>query len=392
MLKRIGTLQKTNRKDTISLMAVGDIMLGRKVGQCIISEGPGWVFERVRDYLTEADLVIGNLEAPITNADDAFLENAKVPLKAPKVAAKALAMANFKVMNLGNNHILDYGEEGLQDTLSCLRDYQIRYVGAGENLDEARRPLRLNVKGLKVSFFSYCSSYNAQLNAPGTAPFDVNRIHKDLLHAKKESHIVIVSLHHGVEYADYPTHGFIKLAHQVIDAGAKVVLGHHPHVLQGIEKYNQGIIAYSLGNFVFDLADKTIRKNAYRDCLLAKKYGMHFEMNDNRPSQSMILEILLGRLGIQEYKIHPVLIGDDFRPHFLLSEEGVELLKRIEELSRNIGNNKLLINQILKRVEADSIKIYLGDKGFTYYLRHLVRLRPRHIIMIFDMLKAKLPT
>jgi len=374
----------------VSLMAVGDVMLGREVGRRIEEEGAEWVFSEVKHLLEKADLVIGNLECPIIDDQNLPCSRAKVPLRASRESIKALQLGNFSIVTIGNNHILDFGEEGLSNTLKILNSNQIYYVGAGRNISEARRPLKLGIKGLRLGFLSYSSSYNANKATPGTAPLDPRSIKKDISELKKDSDIIIVSLHHGVEYADYPTPGFIKLARELIDSGARVVLGHHPHVLQGIEEYKNGIIAYSLGNFVFDLPDEKLRKSAYERCVLTQKYGVPFEANDTRVSESMILEIELGRDGLLSYKVHPIFIKPDFRPVRLDGVESNKLLQKIEYLSKNIGNRSLAINQVLKKLEADSLQDYLRDKSLSFYLRRLGKLKPSHVMMIPCLIRSKL--
>lgn len=375
---------------TVRIMAVGDIMLGRMVSDRILHESPEWLFADVSSLLQKADIVFGNLEAPISRAPDAFTAEEKIVLKAPMIAAEALAISNFKVLNLANNHILDCGPEGLKDTMNSLFRHQISHVGAGFNLDEARKPLVLEPNGIRISFLSYCSSFNATVNKAGTPPLNIPEIKKDIHKQRSNSDIIIVSLHHGVEYSNYPLPAFMKLGRAVIDAGADVILGHHPHVLQGIEDYRGKLIAYSLGNFVFDLADETIRQGAYRDCLLARRYGVRFEKDDNRVSESMILEFELGRDGLLNYKIHPIFIRPDFRPVPLDGIEGSKLLERMNDLSKNIGNDSLAMNQILGKLEADSVLDYLKNREITHYFRRLGKLRFNHLSLMAHVIKAKL--
>ena len=382
-------MEKIN-KNIISLIGVGDIMLGGKVSRRINEEGPEWIFPEVKQILNHADLAIGNLEAPIVEEQEQPSCHAQVPLGAPENTVNSLSIANFSIMNLVNNHIMDYGERVLINTMRVLENHQIRDVGAGLNENKARRPLKVNLKGLQLAFLSYCASNNVTASKSGTALLNMALIKKDVEAEKKDSDLIIVSLHHGVEYADYPTPDFIKLARRVIDSGAHVVLGHHPHVLQGIEKYKQGIIAYSFGNFVFDLADEKIRKAAYEECLLVRKYGIRFETDDNRVSQSMILEIRLNNDGLIDYKVHPIFKKSDFRPVPLNGVESDKLLQRIKNLSKNIGNHSLVINQVLRKLEADSLQDYLRDKSLFFYLRRLGKLRPSHVMMIPGLIRSRL--
>jgi hypothetical protein len=145
-----------------------------------------------------------------------------------------------------------------------------------------------------------------------------------------------------------------------------------------------------LGNFVFDLADEKIRKAAYEKCLLVRNYGIRFETDDNRVSQSMILEIKLNNDGLIDYKVHPIFIKSDFRPVPLNGVESDKLLQRIEGLSKNIGNNSLVISRVLRKLEADSLQSYLSDKTLFYYICNLRKLRPGHIGMVLNMVRAKM--
>lgn len=367
--------EKQNRVyggDVISFMAVGDIMLGRKVAVRLASEPSEWVFDNVRETLNKADLLIGNLECPILNEDPNHTSNAVVPLFVhAELAIPVLKSIDFTLLNIGNNHILDFGHQGLIDTIANLQENKLNYVGAGKDLNEARKPFKYTIKGVKFSFLSYCPSYNSTEVRSGTAPFNLKLIIEDIISEKTKTDIIVVSLHCGVEYSDYPTPNYIKQVRQIADAGANIILGHHPHVLQGIELYKGCIIAYSLGNFLFDSSDSEIKFNNYSNCLLAKEYNLHFPVEDNRNNESVIIEIVIHNKKVSGYKVHPVEIQSDFRPCILLGDDGNKIIARIETLSKNIGNMDLNLYKILKKLDSDMYWKYIFSLGLKPMLKKI---------------------
>lgn len=239
---------------TITLAAVGDVMLARDLVTLMDAYGPIYPYERVAALLGEADITIANLEGTLTDGGTPAAK--KYTFRAPRRHAAGLAQAGIDVVSLGNNHALDFGPEALQDTLAALDDVGIAYSGAGEDEEAARRPAILEVKGLRLAFLSYAATADAVTAAPGrpgVAWATVEAIGDDVRRAKDQADLVVVSLHAGVEYADEPSPNQRALAQAAAEAGAVLVLGHHPHVLQQWEFHGPTLVAYSLGNFVFDL-------------------------------------------------------------------------------------------------------------------------------------------
>ncbi len=240
--------------EELTVVAVGDIYLGGRVEPFIKELGPDYPFGPTRDILGVGDVVVGNLEGPLTVSDEVFVEKAFVLKASPDIAA-ALADAGFNVLTLANNHIMDYGYRGLADTLDALEGHKLGHAGAGTSLDEARRPAVLETKGVKVSVLAYSNTlpkvFYAGSDSPGTARGLVKYVKEDVRRAAHKADIVVVSFHWGEERAPFPKDYQRVLAHAAIDSGAKLVIGHHPHVFQGIERYKDGLIFYSLGNFVF---------------------------------------------------------------------------------------------------------------------------------------------
>jgi poly-gamma-glutamate capsule biosynthesis protein CapA/YwtB (metallophosphatase superfamily) len=291
----------------VTLDAVGDINLARTVGERVLVEGPQIVFAGVQAILDQADLRVGNLECAITSLGTPEKKN--FPLRAPPQAARALALAKFDLVSLANNHSLDYGYAGLADTQAALSQNAVSVVGAGLNASAAHAPVFIERNGLRLAFLAYLDvlpeisgfdprSWIATATSPGIAWADPLQIQADVRAAKGKADLVIVMLHGGLEITDVINNITAEQrleAQTAIDSGAALVIGSHPHVLQQIESYHGGLIAYSLGNFVFD---------QYQGIANA----------------SIILRVQLTRDGVAGYDYVPVLI-DDGLPHVIPQDQ-----------------------------------------------------------------------
>ena len=231
----------THHVETVDLIALGDVSLVCREGQ-----DP---FEHVGAFLRAGDLLFGNLEAVLSDAGPATEK--EVTLCVPPRQVEYLKRTGFDVVSVANNHILDCGPQGLSQTLATLREQGIRFVGAGDRVSPQGYEI-IECKGLRLGFLAYCENGVADL----PAGVFVNRISRPVileqLHGlKPQCDIVAVSLHWGIEYAYYPSPEQIELARDLIRNGAALVLGHHPHVVQGFEQIGAGLIVYSLGSFQF---------------------------------------------------------------------------------------------------------------------------------------------
>jgi poly-gamma-glutamate synthesis protein (capsule biosynthesis protein) len=240
-----------------TLMAVGDIMLSRYVARKMKNLNDfHQPFHRVRDILAAADLVFGNLECPITPGRE--IGAGEMLFRADPEVVEALKAAHFSVLSLANNHTLNFGRQGLADTCSRLEQVGISFAGGGRNAAEADRAVFLERQGLRFAFLAYNaidttpSSFAATPDAAGTSRLELPRVVEAVRAAKAQADLVAVSVHHGSEYSLEPHPSQVQFSRAVIDAGADLVIGHHPHVMQRAEVYRHGLILYSLGNFVFD--------------------------------------------------------------------------------------------------------------------------------------------
>lgn len=239
--------------DPVRLVFVGDVML---------DDGPGKVIQSGRDplepfaaMLADADFTIGNLECPIATGGKP-LENKIFSFRAhPRVAS--VLKGRFNALAVSNNHSGDYGQKAFLETLEVLEKNDIPYFGGGRNLAAAHAPLWIERKGLRIAVLGYNEfkprSFEAGANWPGVAWSEDSQVIADIRAARAAGvDVVIPFMHWGWERELQPTERQKQLARTMIDAGADVVVGGHPHVTQGAEYYKGKLIVYSLGNFVFD--------------------------------------------------------------------------------------------------------------------------------------------
>lgn len=265
--------------ETVSLIAVGDISYSRGVERIVKRKDDiNYPFLEIGDYLQTADLVFGNLETPIT-AGVEILDFSMIFRSNPGTE-KALKQAGFSILSLANNHTPNFGDEGLNDTFVYLDDAGIKYAGAGANQEEANSPVYIFSKGIKFAFLAYNDddvvpkSYEASKISAGTAFMNPQKMAKAISEAKQEADFVIVSMHSGTEYASYPNDSQINFARAAIDAGADLIIGHHPHVVQTMEEYKGKYIFYSLGNFVFDQPQSSETREAIAPKIYFTKNGI----------------------------------------------------------------------------------------------------------------------
>jgi poly-gamma-glutamate synthesis protein (capsule biosynthesis protein) len=248
----------------LSIVAVGDVSLGDHpmcVGRGIASRlrqcGESrhvYPFEHVGALFAGADFVFCNLETPLGNDGLRPHDIQSVEMRGPLDGAARLKAAGFNVANLANNHILQHGVGAFAATVAALEQQQISAVGIRQPGASATVPVVLERRGLRVAFLGFAFEPDKYFSGPPLYAFGPAC---DLPHeigaARETADIVVCSFHWGDEFIRYPSNGVRALARQAVEAGAQVVLGHHPHVFQGIESYRDGVIAYSLGNFAFDM-------------------------------------------------------------------------------------------------------------------------------------------
>lgn len=315
------------------------------------------IFDGVRLYLQHADLCFAQLETSISESG-AVAPNARLAMRAPPEMAAAVRAAGIGAMSFAGNHCLDYGYQAFTDTLKIAATEGIGICGAGSDLAAARRPLLMEVSGVRVAMLAASSilpeGYAAQDDKPGCAPLRAHTIYEpiesdqpgtpprirsfahredlsSLLEAieaaGREAEVVLVSLHWGIHMvpsvlADYQ----VEVAHACIDAGANAILGHHPHVLKGIEIYRQRPIFYSLGNFAIEqphVWDPAITRTASFRHLVSLNPEWSLEASYMLPEITRMsgMAKLLYANGRIEARFKPAWITDDCAPQALTAAD-----------------------------------------------------------------------
>jgi poly-gamma-glutamate capsule biosynthesis protein CapA/YwtB (metallophosphatase superfamily) len=238
---------------SITIQAVGDLNLSGDAEGTMRAKGYPHAFEGTRALLAEGDLNVANLETPITTRGQKQAK--RFTFRMAPASAKAIAEAKILLVSQANNHAIDYGLQGMEDTLVALDRAGIAHAGAGKNLQAARAPAIVQVKGVKVGLLSYSltfpSEFYATVSHGGTAHGEASWIAADVKALRPQVDLVLVTFHWSAELLETPKDYQRELGHLAIDAGADAVIGTHPHILQGIERYHDKPILYSMGNYAF---------------------------------------------------------------------------------------------------------------------------------------------
>ena len=349
----------------VRLAFVGDICLGLELEKSIPATEAERVFAQVKDQLSAADVRIGNLECCLVDGafDRTVREN---PMAAPVALAESLNEARFGVLSLANNHILDCGDKSLSLAIEFCRRKGIQTVGAGSNRDEALRPAIVEVNGHRLAFLAFGDTerYYAKKTRPGIAPIEPDIILNAVDVAKRMADALIVILHADLEFGFHPATWRVRLARKIAEGGADIVVQHHPHVLQGIERHQGSIIAYSIGNFVFPW---------YESEYLGHRFGVN---------ESVILNVTLdysdGPPSLS-YETIPVIIGQDGLPQVASGEVAGKIVRHIDMTSGALGDPRSV--QVYwyarcceeLRYQTGGLYWTLRDHGPVAFLKRLVR-------------------
>jgi len=303
-------LPESLAQKNVVLIAVGDSMLSRVVGQKMRAYNDyRYPFLKTGAFLRDADITFGNLETAVFPGPP--IKTGEMLFRADTESLEGLIFAGFDLVSLANNHTPNFGTEGLQKTFAYLQESEIGFVGAGESEYSARAPYIIERNGITFGFLAYNDervvpqSYAAQDGHAGTAFMDSLKMTEDVSVLKNSVDFVIVSMHAGVEYTYTHSTRQKEFAHDAIDAGAALVIGHHPHWVQRMEKYKNGYIIYSLGNFVFD------------------------QMWSQETREGAIAIITFSQKEIELIDFKTVIIEDYSQPRFTTDEEHARIMSHI---------------------------------------------------------------
>jgi poly-gamma-glutamate synthesis protein (capsule biosynthesis protein) len=288
------------------------------VGHFIDEYGGPSVLAKVKPFLESAHLAFINLECPISDKGTRTVGK-EYTFRGRTALVEGLVSAGIDVVSLANNHVLDYGQTALRDTIRLLDEAGVAHAGAGTDSSQAAAPTLLITPAGTVALLAFTEiipgGFEATSTRGGVNPAvpDYKKMLSAIKAAAAKTDFVVVSMHWGTEYTRRPSSGQQTLAHRAIDAGADLIIGHHPHVIQGIELYKDKLIAYSLGDFVFD----------------------HYS---RQTGEAFVFRVSLPRQGPPALEIVPVYLDDkNGVPSPVSGAEADTILGRLTSLSADLG-------------------------------------------------------
>lgn len=271
------TILQEEDEEELVLSFAGDIMFDRSVAGFIKSKGEDYVFQGYEKQFKSSDIVFGNLETSLSNSGQPNIDKEYSFRSSPKLAP-FMKKYNFTAMSIANNHSLDYGRAAFVESMKILKENGISYGGGGHNKKEATDGVIMERKGLNIGFIAFSGVipnvdwYAGEKRAGIIGAYKVHEaeVLKAVSELDSKCDVLVVSIHWGKEGATTVRAQESELAHKLVDAGADVIMGHHPHVVQNFELYNDKLILYSLGNFIFttsysEISNKTILATAKFD-------------------------------------------------------------------------------------------------------------------------------
>lgn len=369
------------QSQSVTLAACGDIMLYGRYDKIAGEKGVGFVFSDIRRLCERCDALVGNMETVLAHGGTA--RDDKLCLRGVPAYAEALAEVGFNVLSLANNHIFDFGLEGWRETRQHLSEKGVATLGAGEDLEQAVRPVIVERNGLRLGFLAYCHdstkpSNTAEPGRAGVAPLRGDDILPRLRQLKERVDHVVLLCHWGLEYSHYPTPEQVGLGRKAIDHGASVVLGHHSHALQGIEEYRNGIIAYSLGNFT----DAPVHWEGPK-----KTYEADLSEVDR---ESVMLLLGFDRESVRLSEVIPLWLGEDGRPGVAEKDRAQKIRHQLEEYSW-----KLKAEKLERFWEAQVIETRVAGPFMSWWksgslLEKVGRFRPSQFITLYLLARTYL--
>jgi len=325
--------------DTVRVIAVGDIFLGEHpvtlghgVNSVVKEKGCKFLFSKIKDQLKGGDIVCGNLEGIISpkKNDESGVRSA-IYWGEP-TCAEALREVGFNCLFLANNHNAQHGKDALERTCVVLEESRIKWTGFNSTNPDSPIPAIFEVGGLRVALLAYCQDQQYNLDTPILPHAEFNNIKRDIYRLKKDADVIIVSLHWGDEFMHYPSPDQIELAHKIIDLGVQLIIGHHSHAVQGVERYKNGLVAYSLGSFIKDLWPRKLR-------------------------ESIILKCEISLAGVKKFDLEPIIIHKRYYlPQIHRGNDMVKFVSRIQTLSKAIENQHIGDTVLMRKKYSKTVK------------------------------------
>jgi hypothetical protein len=362
---------------SVRVCAVGDIVFS--VGVRASGERIGYrgLFDDVARFLKSAPVCFGNLECALTTVPErtGFLVG-------PPEAAAALCSSGFTIVNLANNHVYDAGPEGLASTLQVTRAAGLVSLGAGDDLDASRRLIIVESQSLKLGWLGCGRTLLRQAQSgPRFWEFKAAELLEAIRIARERVDVLFTSIHIGYEYVEVPSPEHRQLAHDCVAAGANVVLMHHAHVLQGLERVgDRGVVCYNLGNFLMDPACGYVQ---FPTVMEQRRTGAVFVFD-------------LDAQGHSQVSVVPTYLGNDFCVRWAVGDRGRDVLSRLAKMSAFLESRQALAKEFARqRAERNLgspftiIGYHLRRANWRVLLGFLAGIRPRHFRTMLGMLQVR---
>lgn len=355
-----------------TILAVGDIFLGPGMAKMCTGAELAKRKAELADLLAGGDLAVGNLECPITESRDCR-RGQLFNLKMSSTLVPLLTL--FHGLALANNHILDYGPAGLGDTLRILDDMRILHCGAGNNREEAASPALFNLGGLRVAMLAYADRnwYRAGKRRPGTSHWQGRQSTRAIECLARNNDFVIIHFHQGYEFINYPGPEELALARLAVAAGADLVLGHHSHTLLGVNRQGKSLVAYGLGNFIFD-------KLSFR------------KQNMGMMKHQAVFRFTIGPHRVNHWDIIPCVCDSYGWPVRASVQEDIEIRQRLRAFSVVLNDQQQTIRCFRSQAAenmvphaARSLLKLIGQEGWPAFLRRIRRLRWVDFTVLFTL-------
>jgi hypothetical protein len=315
---------------------------------------------RIVALAASADCNVANLESPLTVSANGLPYQAHL-IKAEPKPSEILKL--FDIFSLANNHIMDYREGGLRDTISFLQGLGKAHFGAGATRDQSLIPYEFERDGQKVAFLAFTRWHRATRRSAGAAPDRIRLLTRIIANLRQCGYFVAICPHWNYEYIDYPAPSNRRIARRLIDAGANLIIGSHPHVIHGIEYYRGHRIAHSLGNFIFNPAQLSRADKA-----------------DARINETFVLSVHIHQDMSYTHEIWPTYTNAQ-GVRFLEGDERAALLQRVDQLSFVLHDDQLCRRKFYAeaarptRNTSQQMGSMISQKGFMYILSRLHRIQ-----------------
>jgi hypothetical protein len=364
----------------IRLAALGDVGLIGAVRRGIERHGPAWMLEAVAPAFEGVDVTLFNLEMPFAPPQAHRPSHVREEFRVPPALASALSFPGVRIACLANNHVMDFGLEGLRTTRATLAAAGILDVGAGEDTETAGSLRVVDVRGQRLGVLAFAQP-GPHTSGPGAcvAAADPDAVVQRVRSARAKVDLLVVQLHHGAMYVDVPTPEGRQLARAAASAGADLVLGHHPHVVQGVERVGTAVIAHSLGEFVFDATVGHVLAHAAAE----------------KRRESFVLRVDIDEAGVAAERI-PVRMASVGRPELPDAEASAAMRARFDALDRMLSvadYEGLFRDNAATNLAGHEMRVLMsalrrGD--FGYLLGKVSRIRPRHLRVLASLLRRRL--